>query len=268
MILSLLVAVVGVFAFAPRVQAASCTTPSPSYGSVTLSTVSIPSDGTYSVWVRMKPATTQDNSVLLQVDTSDCFNVGGGVGVPAGNWTWVRHKDGNANTVIQKELKAGNHDFKLFGSKPGLAVDTILLSTDGNCIPTGFGENCSTNIVLPVGSSSSNGVGSSTPQASGTTNNNLADNTQTKQDIVTQATRYAAQNFLWIVLVLVGAVALIGFGIRFLWRYMAARKGEVPERATNTNNTPQSPQPGELIHPIPSNPSESASQSINDEVGL
>lgn len=87
---------------------------------------------------------TTNNTYLLEVDGSQCYTVGGS-NISANSWTWVAHQNGNINSKIDLSLSKGNHNLKLIGNKPGVAVDRIVFSSDTACTPTGTaGTNCNT----------------------------------------------------------------------------------------------------------------------------
>lgn len=83
-----------------------------------------------------------NTTYMLEVDGSQCYNVGGS-GISANAWTWVAHQNGNTNNKIDLSLTKGNHNLKIIGNKPGVQVDRIVFSSDTACTPTGMsGTNC------------------------------------------------------------------------------------------------------------------------------
>jgi hypothetical protein len=121
-------------------SADSCTPPTTTYGTDTMS-VNIATAGTYSIWTRVETPSSSVNSILLNIDNSTCFNVGGS-SLTANTWTWVNYADGNTATKVTANLSAGTHTFTLTGTESGLMVDRIEALADNTCVPTGTGDNC------------------------------------------------------------------------------------------------------------------------------
>lgn len=126
-------------------QAAACDLPATDMGSVSVP-MTIPATGTYTIWTRMKAPDATHNSVKLQVDTTSCFNVGGGTFTAAtwgtGSGNWIKYQDGSTANAITVTLNAGSHTFKYIGTQAGVEVDRVIASTDPSCVPTGKGDNC------------------------------------------------------------------------------------------------------------------------------
>ncbi|HKX72580.1 MAG TPA: Ig-like domain-containing protein [Candidatus Saccharimonadales bacterium] len=122
--------------------AASCPAPAADYGSLTTN-LSIPANGTYRLWSRIKVPDTTNTTYQLEVDGQNCYTVGGG-GVAANAWVWVDYQSGTASNKVQLALNQGNHTLKMTGLQPGVRLDTIIAVTDLNCIPTDAGNNCNT----------------------------------------------------------------------------------------------------------------------------
>lgn len=130
---------------APTVGAAACPTPATDYGSVTLN-VNVPATATYTIWTRMKAPGLTQNMVNLQVDTTTCFNVGGGPLI-APTWAnnqsnWINYQNGATSNVVAMSLNAGNHTLKYVGTQAGVEIDRIILTSDTSCTPSGVGTNC------------------------------------------------------------------------------------------------------------------------------
>jgi len=45
---------------------------------------------------------------------------------------------------MRQNLTSGNHSLELIGISDGVEVDNLLLLPDNTCVPTGFGDNCTT----------------------------------------------------------------------------------------------------------------------------
>jgi fibronectin type 3 domain-containing protein len=132
-----------------HVNAAACTPPATTYGTDTM-TVNVTSATVYNVWVRMQaPAATSD-SIMLQVDGSTCYSVGGNASMPLNAWTWVNYQNGSTTSTMQTpSLTAGSHSLELIGTEPGVEIDNVLLLSDASCVPTGTGTNC-TPVIPPT----------------------------------------------------------------------------------------------------------------------
>lgn len=97
-------------------------------------TVSVPEDGRYAVWVRMRYSHLEANSVWLRVDESSAIKVGNEDG-GYGRWKWVGWQDGNTDRRITLELDRGEHEITLIGRERGAAVDAVLLTSDLDARP-------------------------------------------------------------------------------------------------------------------------------------
>jgi hypothetical protein len=84
------------------------------------------------------------NSYYLEIDDVLCGAVVGDTAIPANAWTWVNHRDGNANSKLTVHLKAGTHTMRLIGKETGVKLDRVILTSDTTCTPTGLGDNCAT----------------------------------------------------------------------------------------------------------------------------
>lgn len=126
---------------APTSASDSCNPSGNTTGTDTL-TVTVPSSNTYTIWTRMQIPDSSDNSILLEVDNTDCYNVGGNSSMATNTWEWVNYYDGNAANTISLPLTAGSHTFEFIGTAGGVEVDRVLLLSDATCTPTGTGNNC------------------------------------------------------------------------------------------------------------------------------
>jgi fibronectin type 3 domain-containing protein len=123
------------------VNAAACQTPTTDYGTVTTSVVT-PEAATYRIWTRMQVPDTTNNTYLLEVDGTNCYNVGGG-NITAGAWAWIAYKDGNVSSMIDLALTKGTHSLKLIGNKAGVKIDRLVFASDISCIPkSADGSEC------------------------------------------------------------------------------------------------------------------------------
>jgi hypothetical protein len=156
MTVSLLGGGMATFGATAPVSAAACPAPTTDLGTLTL-TVNVPADATYTIWSRLMAPDATNNAVNLQIDTTDCFNVGGG-GLTANTWKWVNYADGSTNTLVRKSMTAGNHTLKFIGTKAGVSLDRVIVTSDSSCTPTDLGNNCQSgdstgptvNVVSPT----------------------------------------------------------------------------------------------------------------------
>lgn len=128
-----------------QAHAAACTAPATSLGSVTAS-VTIPSNGDYTIWSRIMAADPVNNSYALEVDGTTCYTVGDSSSLAANTWTWVNYQNGSTTNVIRPTLSAGSHTLKLIGVEPNVKVDRLLFLADATCTPNNDGSNCLVNV--------------------------------------------------------------------------------------------------------------------------
>ena len=145
----------------PAANAAACVPPATTLGTDTVS-VSAPTNTTYSIWVRMQTPAAADNSVMLQLDGTTCYNVGGNASITPNTWTWVNYQNGSSAQVMQASLTAGAHSLEFIGTEPGVKVDNVLLLANPGCTPSGTGINCTTNQPAPTAPTLSGKAASST----------------------------------------------------------------------------------------------------------
>lgn len=165
--------------------AAACTTPSTDYGRVTNLSFTIDTAATYRIWSRMAAADTTNNTYLLEIDGSTCFNVGGSsssVPVYSGGST-TRFANNSTNWIattstgsaVTMSLSVGTHTVKLIGNAPNVVLDRLVVTSDMTCTPTGTGDNCVTPADTTAPTLSSIAAGSITSNGaiiSWTTNEN------------------------------------------------------------------------------------------------
>jgi hypothetical protein len=98
--------------------------------------VSVPKAGRYAVWVRMRYANAQSSSLWLRVDGGKAIRVGNdtsGYGV----WKWVGWHDGREDLRVHIDLRPGDHVITLLAPEQGVAIDSILVTSDLEMTPTG-----------------------------------------------------------------------------------------------------------------------------------
>ena len=132
-----------------KTDAAACTVPSPSYGTDVMSVV-IPQATKYSIWVDIKVPSTTANSILLDMDGTNCYNVGGAASITPGTWTWVNYQNADQTQVMQQSLSQSTHTATLIGTQPGVAVSELLFLGDPTCVPVGDGSNCASSSAVTV----------------------------------------------------------------------------------------------------------------------
>jgi hypothetical protein len=153
----------------------SCTAPATTYGTDTMS-VYVPTTATYTIWTRLQAPSSSANSILLSVDGTNCYNVGGDSSIPTGSWDWVDDYDGNAANLVNVSLSQGTHTLVLTGTESGVSIDRLIavpLATGGGvgCTPTNTqldtaGDNCA---PLANTASAPPSVTVTVPSSSGTT---------------------------------------------------------------------------------------------------
>jgi hypothetical protein len=121
----------------------TATAPS-TYGTLT-SNVSVPTDGTYKLWVRMSVPDSANNAISAKFDNGASAKIGD-FAIPANTWTWVDYENGNTADKATFNLVAGTRKITITGIEKGVKVDKFIL-TDTSCIPTGNGDNCT--VVVP-----------------------------------------------------------------------------------------------------------------------
>lgn len=145
--------------FTAQVEAAiACPTTAPT-GTSTL-TANVAATGDYSIWSRMQ-IPVSNNSFYLKIDAT-CYKIIG-TSLPIGQWGWVNFENGT--TAIRPNLAAGNHTITIIGNETGVKVDRLILNTSQTCVPTGKGDNCSSDtddlptatIALPANNETVNG---------------------------------------------------------------------------------------------------------------
>ncbi len=137
-----------VFAFisdTARVSAQTACAALPTDKGQAVSDISATSAGTYYVWVRMMAPDTVSNSVYLQVNNSLCNVNFGDSSIPPNTWTWVNYRDGTSASKVSTNLVSGANKLYIAGRENGVKVDKVIFTANSTCIPSGFGENCTTN---------------------------------------------------------------------------------------------------------------------------
>lgn len=134
-----------------RINDLTGTTPPPSssnYGTLT-SSITVPTTGTYKVWVRMSAPNNSANSVSLSVQNGPTIKVGD-YAIPANTWTWVDYQNGNVATKNNISLSSGTKQITLTGIEPGVKVDRVIITSDNCTIPTGNGDDCASPTSPPA----------------------------------------------------------------------------------------------------------------------
>lgn len=116
----------------------------------------------------LAPSTTA-STYMLQVDGTQCFTVRSDATVSPNTWVWTASAtDGTAVTL--NNLAAGAHTLTLIGTAPGVMLDSMFLTSDLTCQPTGDGTNCGSSVsvsvspsVSPSSSASAGGGSTATP---------------------------------------------------------------------------------------------------------
>ena len=112
-------------------KTSTTSTSSTSYGKIT-STVTLPENGSYKLWARMKSGDATNNSAQAQIDNGLAANIGGS-SLNTSSWTWV--------SMPATNLNAGARTVTITGVQKGVKVDRVIL-TNETCVPTGTGDNC------------------------------------------------------------------------------------------------------------------------------
>jgi len=150
-------------AFTARVDAASACSTTPTDKGIVTATISVPTDGNYKIWSRIKASSGGNDSYLLKVDGL-CLTIGND-GSAADQWEWTNneHNVGSANL----DLTAGNHNITLAGLEENVGVDRVLFLADQECVPSGEGNNCAdsddtvaptVNLTNPINNATVNGT--------------------------------------------------------------------------------------------------------------
>ncbi|GIW62019.1 MAG: hypothetical protein KatS3mg089_0871 [Patescibacteria group bacterium] len=158
----------------PTPTATPCPVIPQNAGSVVTS-ITIPTEGTYAVWSRIKANDEFNNSYFLQIDDSCPYVVGDASLISKDAWSWVNYQNGNPQQKIEINLKQGTHIIKLIARETGVKVDKLLFLSDSSCIPTDLGDNCTastlptpTNTPTPTPTSTPTPISTPTPTPSPT----------------------------------------------------------------------------------------------------
>lgn len=155
MVIAMLLAGIVAILNEQKAHAAACITPPVDNGTVT-HTVSVDEAGTYRVWTRMAAPNSSASTYYLEVNSNDCYEVGGS-SVPvyanpsgpyfvSGTSNWTSRTSGGA--YVDVTLSAGDHQLKLIGAHADVVVDRIILTRDTVCVPSGVGDNCATEFKV------------------------------------------------------------------------------------------------------------------------
>lgn len=150
----------------------SCTPPATTYGTDSWSSTNTPADpvyipqtGIYTISVRMQAASASANSILLNIDGTNCYNVGGDSSIPNGSWDWVNYYGGDASDLMNVSLTQGNHNFTLTGTESGVEIDRIIAiptttvsgtqTQTPSCTPTDTQDDTAGDNCAPINNTSS-----------------------------------------------------------------------------------------------------------------
>lgn len=134
-------AIIAAFFVVSHRAGAACTPPTTSLGKVDGS-FSIPAAGTYTVWARIKVPDSANNSLVLDIDGTNCGNIIGDAVSTVNSWVWVNYKSGNTANIFTTTLAAGNHTYTVHWPENGVQLERIIFASDPACVPSGSGENC------------------------------------------------------------------------------------------------------------------------------
>ena len=107
-------------------------------------------EGEFRVWARILAPVATDDSFLLTIDDAYCGIVVGDSGkLPANEFVWVNHQNGDINSLITVKLATGEHTLTATGRDVNVGLDKIMLVPDA-CVPVDTGENCKQAVVTPI----------------------------------------------------------------------------------------------------------------------
>jgi hypothetical protein len=110
--------------------------------------VYVPTTATYTIWTRMEASSASANSILLNIDNTNCYNIGGDSSIPTNGttWDWVDDYGGSTANIANASLSQGTHTFTLTGTESGVSIDRIVaipVTSGGGvgCTPSNTGTN-------------------------------------------------------------------------------------------------------------------------------
>jgi hypothetical protein len=124
-----------------------CKPPSITNGTDTIKAY-ISQPASYVVWVHLETPMQIDfnndlpgvyNPLLVAVDNSNCYEVGGSETVALNTWTWINYLNTNPAKTFKINLNSGVHIFSITGSYA--SIDRLELLSN-NCTPINNGSNC------------------------------------------------------------------------------------------------------------------------------
>lgn len=127
-------------------QAPCSSIPSSTYGKVNYS-ITLPQEGVYKIWSRVNAPSLTANSFQIQLDNTCAITVGNASTSQSNVWEWIDFQDGDPTKQISTFLSAGTHTVTVYGSEPGLKLDTLFLTKDSTCKPSGMSVLCETPIT-------------------------------------------------------------------------------------------------------------------------
>ncbi|HUB93823.1 MAG TPA: hypothetical protein VMB52_04950 [Verrucomicrobiae bacterium] len=96
----------------------------------------VPVSGTYTIWTRMRVVGSANHGILLRVDNSGCYDVGGSNTAPTNSWQWVDYSDGSDSNVVNVPLVAGKHTFQFVHTDSTIEVDRVTLVSGTGLVAT------------------------------------------------------------------------------------------------------------------------------------
>jgi len=105
--------------------------------------VQLTTPGTYTVWLRGYPANAAGDSVYVGTKNQKV----GVTGFAPGQWSWAKLNLSSGAATTLPLTTTGLVTVGLWMREDGLQIDRVLLTTDTNYIPTGFGPAESTRLI-------------------------------------------------------------------------------------------------------------------------
>lgn len=212
-------------------------------------TITVPTNGTYNIWARLKPASSAPSSFVLRLD-GQCYAMGGN-SLAAGSLQWVDYSDATPANKTSAVLTAGSYSLTSLAGNDGLQLDRIMLLPAG-CTPVGDGDNCLNDTVAPtvaISDPASSGTVSNTTQITATASDNDSIN---KLDFYLDGTT------------LIGSDTSAPYAVNWDSRTAVNGMHSVTARAYDQSNNSTTSSPVTVTVANPSNPSDSDSDGVAD----